>query len=279
MEFGAVEVNNRDIIAAYLTTACIARSYRVESTRNTVDLWKELKLNIPLESNADLAATMLSLPMIIGTKDTETFDQTTYKSYHEQIEKTRIEMQESFPEDIDDAQIASAFIANASMSGVKGGDTRKKTIAHWKEVHESLSYEDPVDYLAAYLSPARIMDVREHPVDIYMIKDMQAGLKEELLKVLDDEAVESMKEVPSHGVLATCALAAAYIEISPKVERFRDIVNTWNELSHLAISPDAEYVIATVLMSGRIRDMDSMHLVQLGSLESQIATIVKLLRE
>jgi hypothetical protein len=60
--------------------------------------------------------------------------------------------------------------------------------------------------------------------------------------------------------LAAAFVTSAYIEISPKVEKIRDIVDMWVQVGQqLPITNQWDY-IASILATGRIRDMNAQHI-------------------
>ena len=73
--------------------------------------------------------------------------------------------------------------------------------------------------------------------------------------------------------LSTCTLTSAYIEISPKLEKYKDILTTWQSLKRFTESAKRSEIIAIILFAGKIRDIDSMHLLQMGTLDDQIKGI------
>ena len=78
--------------------------------------------------------------------------------------------------------------------------------------------------------------------------------------------------------LAAAFITSAYIEISPKVEKIRDIVEMWAQIAEqLPITDQWDY-IASILTTGRIRDMNAQHILareDLGNIYTKIREQIK----
>jgi len=56
--------DRRDVCAALLTMASITSSYKVESTIDIIQLWDDLRTNIPINDDMDYISVLLSLGRI-----------------------------------------------------------------------------------------------------------------------------------------------------------------------------------------------------------------------
>ena len=84
--------------------------------------------------------------------------------------------------------------------------------------------------------------------------DIYKSIKDELEQQASDRTI-SQKE------LAGAFITAAYIEISPKVEKIRDIVELWQSISDKIPYKTQWDYIGSILSTGRIKDMDIQHLI------------------
>jgi hypothetical protein len=271
-----VSVEKGDLIAAYMTTAHVASSYKVESTKTIVDGWNKFRQMAQGWDDLDFLATLLSLPSVFGTAELNPDDENALNQVVNQIGLMKEELTKENISTVEKEDLAVAFLTNASVAHSKGLSSRKATIQQYQEIKGLVKLEDNRDMLASFLTISRIMDVKKHPVSPDLVKEMFDGMRSEVEKGLDD----SMRAVLENGfgdnLMATCSLTAAYIEISPKVEKYKDIMQTWSSLLDHTLSPNPSETISVVLFSGKIRDLDSMHLLQLGNISDQITSIKQL---
>ncbi len=268
-----VFVEKGDLIAAYMTTASVASSYKVESTKTIVEGWSRFRKLVQGWDDANFLATLLSLPSVFGTAELNPDDENSLKMVINQIDLMKEELQKEGVTAGDEKSIAVAFLTNASVSHTKGLSSRRAIISHFKEIRELVALENNKDLLAAYLALSRIMDVKKHPVAPDIIKEMYEGMKGEVDRGLESSLNSTLESGFGDNLMAACSLCAAYIEISPKVEKYKDIMDTWASLLDHSTSSDPSETIAIILFSGKIRDLDSMHLLQMGAISDQIAGI------
>jgi hypothetical protein len=77
----------------------------------------------------------------------------------------------------------------------------------------------------------------------------------------------------SRRELTAAFITAAYIEISNKVEKIRDIVDTWLSIcQRITVENKVDY-ISMILSTGRIKDMDAQHYMDQDSLMELIEKI------
>jgi len=268
-----VSVERSDLIAAYMTTASVASSYKVESTKTIVEGWSNFRKLVTGWDELDFLATLLSIPSVFGTAELDPEDDSAMQQVINQIKLMKEEMTKEGITTVTEKELTIAFLANASVSHSKGLSSRRAVISHFKEINDLVAVETNEDLLAAYLAIARIMDVKKHPVEPDIIKEMYDGMRTEVEKGLDASFKTVLEQGFGDNIMATCILTAAYIEISPKVEKYKDIMQTWQSLLEHTTSPEPSETIAIVLFSGKIRDIDSMHLLQLVAITDQIAGI------
>jgi hypothetical protein len=271
-----VAVDRKDLIAAYMTTASVASSYKVESTKTIVEGWNRFRKLVGGEDNLEFLATLLSIPSVFGTAELNPEDEAGMKQVMQQIGLMREDLEKEGVGDVDEKDLALAFLTNASVSHSKGLSSRKAIIQHFKEIKDLVALDSNQDLLGAYLAISRIMDVKKHPVAPDIIKEMFEGMRGEVEKNINDSMRSSLGEGFGDNMMATCTLTAAYIEISPKVEKYKDILETWSSLVEQTDTNVPAEIISVVLFAGKIRDLDSMHLLQLGTIADQISNIQNL---
>jgi hypothetical protein len=271
-----VSVEKGDLIAAYMTTAHVASSYKVESTKTIVEGWNKFRKMAQGWDDLDFLATLLSLPSVFGTAELNPDDENALNMVVNQIGLMKEELTKENISSVEKADLAIAFVTNASVAHSKGMSNRKATIQQYQEIKGLIPLNDNRDMLASFLTISRLMDVKKHPVAPDMVKEMYEGMRAEVDRGLDPSMSSVLDNGFGDNLMAACSLTAAYIEISPKVEKYKDIMDTWASLLEHALSPDPAETIAVVLFSGKIRDLDSMHLLQLGNISDQIASLKQL---
>ena len=71
--------------------------------------------------------------------------------------------------------------------------------------------------------------------------------------------------------MAVLLLAVAFVELTPKVEKFRDIVRIWLDLRKTIELKDDRDVVGVILLSGKVRDFDMSTLFHSASAAEQIS--------
>jgi len=268
-----VIVDRKEMMSAYMTVASVAASYKVETTKSIVEGWNMLRKRIQKTENLDFLATMLSIPYIFGTAELSTQTDKTLDTLFAQIDQMKDDLIKEGLKDVSDRDIAVAFLTNASVSHSKGMSSRRAIIKQYQDVRVNVPVMDNFDILAANLAVSRIMDVKKHPVPPEVIKETFDGMRQEIEKGLEPDLKEALGSGFGDNFLSTCTLTSAYIEISPKLEKYKDILTTWQSLKRFTESAKRSEIIAIILFAGKIRDIDSMHLLQMGTLDDQIKSI------
>lgn len=268
-------IEKRDAIASFMTMASVASSYKVETTKNIAEGWNSLRQMVKNTDNLDYLATILSLSTVFGTAELTQQSTQSLEQIFNQIDLMKEDLKKEGVVEASDSDIAIAFLVNSSVSHSKGMSSRKALINHYQEIKDTITINDNKDVLAVHLSGARLMDVSKHPVPPELIKETFDGIRAEVDKSLEPDKAQLLEQGFGDNLLAACALTSAYIEISPKVEKYKDILNTWDSLLKYTIDSSQTQIISAILFAGKIRDLDSMHLFQLGALDEQIAAIDK----
>jgi hypothetical protein len=86
--------------------------------------------------------------------------------------------------------------------------------------------------------------------NIEQIVEVHEKLKEHIQLEINDRTIE----LSDYGA---ALLTAAYLEITPKIERVADMVNTWAEFQRSLVIDDNIDYISSILASGRVRDLDA----------------------
>jgi hypothetical protein len=135
----------------------------------------------------------------------------------------------------------------------------------WDEFRKNITIKDPIDLAASVLATGRIMDLRVDVKSPEVLTEIVSNIRIEL---------ESQSTVNNdYKELAILLLAAAFIELSPKVEKYRDIVESWVELKGKLNVSNIQDIVSVILFSGKIRDMDVSTLLYPTSISDQIGLI------
>jgi len=257
----------QDMSAALLTAACISSSYQVESSKAVSKMWSDIRSNVIIKSDSDFITAVLTTGRIIDLQA-------------EQIEPEEINtILSSFSERIEDlgispgtnSDLGAAFITTAIISHSAEVETITSIVNTWMELREKLDIADYIDLASAILTTAHILDLRMDIRSASEIDEMLTNLKKEM----DGVTLDSL----GGREMAVLQLAVAFVELTPKVEKLRDIVRIWSELrQNIEINDDMD-VIAVLLLSGKVRDFDMSTLFHSSSAAEQITFLRKALEK
>jgi hypothetical protein len=151
-------------------------------------------------------------------------------------------------------EMVSAFITAASISRTEEVEHIREIVNLWAIVTEKLPLNDDLDLIAGILSIGRIMELKINVKGYQVINDIFISIRSELGQHASASQI-GQKE------LSAAFVTAAYIEVSPKVEKIRDIVDTWTQIGEkLNVQSHWDY-IASILTTGRIRDMNAQNML------------------
>lgn len=245
-----INTSNMDEISAFLTTTLVSHSYEVESTQSIVTLWDDLRKNIELKGDLDFVSAMLATGRIMDygmeIKDRD-FISNTINDINKNIEGRKIELVDFQKE------LVSALIAAARIARSEEVESIRQIVDLWVRIKNGIAIKNDLDLIAAVLTIGRIMELKIKVESFPTINDIFTGIRKEL-----EERAGSMSVTQKE--LAAAFITAAYIEVSPKVEKIRDMVDFWLKISSQISCENQWDYITMILSSGKIKDMDAFHI-------------------
>lgn len=244
-----INTSNTDEISAFLTTTLISHTYEVESTQAIVTLWDGIRKNVKLMDELDFVSAMLSTGRImdlgIEVKDINAYNTiiNDIKTYlmGRKIDSTEIQK-----------ELMAALIASADISKSEEVESIRNIVDVWLQIKDGIVIKDDMDLIAAILTTGRIMELKIRAGGLDFINSIFLNIRKEL----DQYATEI---TITQEEIAAAFITSAYIEISKKVEKIRDIVTTWLRIrDQISLEDNWDY-IASILSTGKIKDMDAMH--------------------
>lgn len=245
-----VDTSKTDVISAFLTTTFISHTYEVESTQAIVDLWDNLRKNVNLKEDLDYISAMLATGRVRDYRfeiENMNFLQTIINDINTNIQSRKIESADL------QRELVYAHLTSVSISRSDKVENIREIVDLWMQIKEGIEINDDLDLIAAILTTGRIMELKIKAGGLEFINTIFMNLKKELSSQLAGSAI-TQKEI------SAAFLTSAYIEISKKVEKIRDIVDAWENIRKgLKIKDEWDY-IASILSTGKIKDMDAMHI-------------------
>jgi hypothetical protein len=255
-------------ISAFLTTTIIQHSYEVESTQTIVQLWDKIRNNVTLKEDLDFVSAVLATGRIMDYKiEIEDLDvlKTIITDIHTNIISRKIESQNLQKE------LLAALITSASISRSEKVENIRDIVDLWVEIKDGLEIKDDFDVIAAILTTGRIVELKIRAGGFSFINDIYLTIKKEISKFTLGMTI-TKKE------LGAAFVTSAYIEISRKVEKIRDIVDYWMKFNEKLNVENQWDFITVILSTGKIKDMDAQHIQiheGLGSLNGRIREQIK----
>jgi len=161
--------------------------------------------------------------------------------------------------------IGAAFLTSSCVSHSNEVETTNSVVKLWDNLREQVPINDQKDLAATILGTGRIMDIRVDVKDPKVLKDIVSNIRKEM----EDHVVESV----TFKEMSILLLAAAFVELSPKVEKYRDIVRSWTELRDTLHPNDDVDIVSVILFSGKIKDLDTSMMIQASSVTDQVGFI------
>ena len=248
--------------AAFLTAACVAHSYEVETTSKIVELWKKVYSTIQVKSKLDFVSAILSTGRIMDLQQ----EINTSQSVNEILESIRTEVKHRVDEeDISNNSIMAAFLAAACVSDSPEIESIRSIVILWQSINERIKIENDYDNISALLTTGRIEEIKVPIREAEEVEELYVVVKKEV-----DKIIKGKIEKVGNKELVSAFLAAAYISSSPKVERIKDIVAAWMHVYYEVDIADESEIIAGILTAGRIRDQDAKHMMAADSINELI---------
>lgn len=254
-------------LAAVLTSAGISHSPEVESIKTIVEYWSKVRNLIEIKADQDIIAAILSMGRILDTEETEFGPEKIvpiFKQLHEKLAMTW----DLDGEGLSPCDLAAAFLTSAVISQTEAVETTGSIVQFWRSLRKFLTIRDMYDFIAAILAMGRIMEQKTQIRTANEINLVVKGLRLEIS--------ETIVPMELDYELAWAILTATYIEMSETVEKFREIVAQWQGLRDNIVLMDDEDVVACILATGRVRDID---ISQSGGLDKAWQIVEKIKTE
>jgi hypothetical protein len=246
-----IDTSNKDEISAFLATTLVQHSYTVESTQSIVELWDDTRRSVELKENMDYVSALLGTGRVMDY-GFEIMSPNIINTIVIDINKN-IAGREIQSSDLQ-KELACALITSAGISRSEKVETIREIVDLWVEIKDGIAIKDDLDLIAAILTTGRIMELKARVEGFAFIN----GIFESIRRELDQHA--SGKTITKKE-LAAAFITSAYIEISPKVEKIRDMVDAWLKISDQISVTDSLDYITMILSTGKIKDMDAQHIV------------------
>jgi hypothetical protein len=245
-----IDTSEMDEISAFLTSTFIAHTYEVESTPAIVALWDRLRNNVKLKDELDYISAMLATGRIMDYR-MEIEDLNTLNRIITDI-NTNIIGRKIESSDIQ-KELIYALITSSSISRSEKVENIRDIVDLWVQIMEGIEIKDDLDLIAAILTTGRIMELKIRAGGLDFINTIFLNLRKELEPRISGAQI-TKKE------LSAALLTSAYIEVSKKVEKIRDIADAWQRVCEdISVESQWDY-ISVILSTGKIRDMDAMHI-------------------
>ena len=244
-----IDTSSLDNIAALLASACVSSTYEVESTRDIVNVWDNLRKNIKIKDDVEFIAAILTTGRImhgnIEVKDpnqvmeiVDTFSTEIKRQVGDQMYTQK--------------DFCAAFLSAACVSHSKKIVSAKDIVGLWEDIRKNIKISSDSEVIAAILTAGRIVDTRCRQEGFIVISDTFNNVTDEVEKRAS-EIDFGLKAISS------AMMASAAIEITPKVEKIRDMVDAWISLSGQFKITNHEEYIGAILTAGRIKDLNAQH--------------------
>jgi hypothetical protein len=240
-----------DHISAILTSACVASTYEVETTKDIVQMWQKIKTENSFTEDIDFISAILATGRIMhGSSDMKDPDRIkdVVDTFKQEVKRRSDDIT------FDQNAFCAAIMASACVSRSDKIVSAKNIVSLWKEIIEKINISDDYDIVSAILTSSRIADLRCQTEGLIAIHDTF-----ENVKVAVNQKVGHINMTKRE--IASAYVAAACIEITPKVEKIRDMVESWQAINEQLLIKSNEEYIAAVLTAGRIKDMNAHHLL------------------
>jgi len=257
------ELFQRNIVVAYLTQACVSHSYKVETIKDITEIWKDLHHGLQMRDDMDLVCGILACGRIMDLKE----EINTAPPINNIIRNLRLELEkENIIPNSSDKEFMYAHICSAVVENTSRVMAVRDIIQTWMEIRNTIVLEKPLDLICGFLTEGRILELQVEIEDSDSVKNIFGLLHNELQESIGDLKI-------GDNELAAAIITAAYVEITPKLEKIRDIITTWEWAKDNIEINDKIDLMAAILAAGRIKDLDAKHMLLQESLSEIIQRI------
>lgn len=253
----------KDIVIAHLTQACVSHSYKVETIKDISAIWLDLKQGVTIRDDVDLLCGMLACGRIMDLKE----EINTHTAVTNIIRSIRIEVEkENIIPNSTDKEFMFAHISAAVVENMDKVLALREIVKTWMDIRDTLEINSNMDLVCGFLTVGRILELSVEIENSDSVKNIFMMLHGEL------KEMKGLEEF-SYNEYAAGVITSAYVEITPKLEKIRDIINTWQwARENIPIENKLDF-IAAILAAGRIKDLDAKHMLLQESLSDIIGRI------
>jgi hypothetical protein len=252
--------------AAFLTAALVAQSPKVESTTTIVKLWLELQKRSAIKDEIDYIVAILTSGRALDIKE-EIKNLDIVFSSMRMINK-EIRAYVDSPEKLDKNAALHAFLTSAVVSDTKKIESTKEIANLWRHMQKDVTIAGDRDMIVSILTLGRITELKLPISTPEQVREIMGQIGKEIGIAYGKKPFKiGNKEIVS------AYLTSAFISATPKMERIRDIVETWQYLMKETKVQDEDDMISIILATGRVKDLDSMHMVNATSVKDLIKKI------
>ena len=247
-----IDTKNTDDLSAFVTSAFISSTYKVESTRSIVDIWDNIRGKIKVSNNLEYVSAILALGRMMDLKNE--LEEKRYVEMYNELIATFLEdlKKRGHAVDLHKSNLITAMVTSACISRTEQIETINEIVNQWEEITSKFEIKDDLDKLSTILTIGRINEYKYSIDNINQILIIHKKLRDHLETAMGDRDVELQD-------MAAAFITSAYLEITPKVERTQDMVKLWEQLlKDLKITDHVDYVTA-LLTYGRIRDLNAQY--------------------
>ncbi len=258
-------LDDREILAGFITVTCISRSYEVETITDIIELFDAQCCDLTIDDSLDTLSLILTTGRIMDlkqeVKQPEEINRLASEVKAELIRSGEAPTMEAH-------EFLCAYLAATIVANTEKVESYKEIVNLWKRCTEIFTFGTHKDLIALILTTGRILELRievAHPNEAKMIYDQMMS------------EIEASGEVPDNAYMSISAalLTAAFIEITPKMERIKDIIGTYNWVqSEIEIESQFD-LMSSILASARIKDLDARHML----LRQSISDIIKRIKQ
>jgi Tfp pilus assembly protein PilX len=244
-----VDTSSLNNVSALLTSACVSSTYEVETTKDIVQMWDKIRKSIKIKGDIEFISAIMSTGRIMHG-NTEMKDPDRIMEIVDTFKKEIMRKTEDLT--FGQKEYCSAYLTSACVSHSKKIISAKDIVNLWDDIRNNIKISNDADIISIVLTAGRVVDIKCQSEGYLAIGDSFQNVQTEVNNKTGDIGI-SRREVASAYVAAAC------IEITPKVEKIRDMIAAWLQINEqMPVKNESEY-IAALLTAGRIKDLNAQH--------------------
>ena len=165
-------------------------------------------------------------------------------------------------------EYSSAIITSAFVSRLDKVETTRYLTNLYREVSNTLTIKDEVDYISAILATGRVLDLKiENGALIEGINNLVNRFRDSVTTALtspiigtkDREGAEKLIKtyVVNDNDIASALLTTSYVFLTHEIETIKKITELWSIIRNTQIVQHKLDYLAAILATGKIRDLKS----------------------